>query len=226
MDVHADGPAVDDGFADVIRYYDLWRKIAAVAGHGSYDEASWEEGRLYFRSDYSEKLKKWPEWAELGDWGAWIIAPTREGYFCVLRSLLHERAAHRSETIEVMFSHSTDAGKYIILQMGDSIRSDLRLQTLFIKWDDRGLDPRILIKPASREAIDYLNKERPSRIEGFIEKHLKSYTLEDDPSSYGFALPAEQANMEILALSFEELTAALLDGMPENITSKVPPWRH
>jgi hypothetical protein len=32
--------------------------------------------------------------------------------------------------------------------------------------------------------------------------------------------------MEVLALSFEELTAALLDGMPESITSKVPRWRN
>jgi hypothetical protein len=61
--------------------------------------------------------------------------------------------------------------------------------------------------------------------EGFAEKHLKSYTLEDDPSSYGFALRAEQPRMEVLALSFEELTAALLEGMPESITSQVVLWR-
>jgi hypothetical protein len=162
---------------------------------------------------------------QFGDWAAWIIAPTREGYFCVLHSLRHERDAQRTERVEVMFSNASDAGKYIILQIGDSIRCDLRLQTLFIKWDDRELNPRIQIKPADRETIDFLTRERPSLERDYAEKHLKNYTLVDDPSSYGFALPADQTNMEVLALSFEELTAALLDGMPESITSQVALWR-
>jgi hypothetical protein len=222
MNMHGGAPAINDEFSEVIRYYDLWRKVASVAGGGPYDEADWENDRLYFRSDYSDKLKKWPEWAKLGDWAAWIIAPTSKGYFCVLRSLMHERASQRSETIEVMFSHSVDAGKYIVLRMGDSLRSNLRLQTLFIRWNDRGLNPRIEVDPASPEVIDFLIRETPTLNRDFAEKHLKSYTLKDDPSSYGFALPSEQTNMEVLALSFEELTAALLDGMPESITSKVP----
>ncbi len=225
MDMHVGGPVAQGGSTEVIRYYDLWRKIASVARDGSYDEADWEDGRLYFRSDYAEKLRKWPEWAELGDWGAWIIAPRNEGYICVLSSLKHERDTQRSERVEVMFSHFADAGKYIIMRIGDSVRSDLRLQTLFVKWEARGLNSRIQIQPANREAIGFLNKERPTLKEGYAEKYLKSYTLEDDPTSYGFALSWEQPRMEVLALSFEELTAALLDGMPESITSKVSLWR-
>jgi hypothetical protein len=208
---------------EIIRYYDLWRKIANIAG-GSYDEADWQDGRLYFRSDYSEKLKEWPQWAHLGDWGAWIIAPTHEGYICVLSSLKHERETQRSENIRVMSSHFTDAGKYIIMRIGDSARVNLRLKSLFIKWEAHGLDSRIQVQPASQEAIDFLNRESPTLEKGFAEKHLKSYTLEDDPSSYGFALPSEHVKMEVLALSFEELTEALLDGMPESITSEVSLW--
>lgn len=217
--------AAADGSQEVTHYYELWRTIVNHVGRGPYDQADWVNGRLYFRSDYSEKLKKWPEWAEFGDWGAWIIASTSEGYFSVLRSLMHERATQRSENVEVMFSHFTDAGKYIILQIGDSLRSDLRLQTLFVKWDDRELSSRIRIEPASREAVGFWNRVCPTLKDGFAEKHLKSYTLEDDPSSYGLALPAEHTNMEVLALTFEELTAALLDGMPESITSQVARWR-
>src|SRR5579884_840928 len=145
--------------AEVLRYYELWRKIDRVAYDGSYDPAEWVGDRLYFRSDYLEKLRRWPEWADKGAWGAWIIAPTRENYFCVLRSLIHERATQRSEDIEVMFSTIADAGKYVILQIGDSIRSHLRLQTLFIKWDAKGLSSRIRVEPASREAVEFLNKE-------------------------------------------------------------------
>jgi hypothetical protein len=226
VDVQDDGPAVDnDGLADVIRDYNLWRRIANSVGSGPYDEADWDDDRLYFRSDYSEKLREWPDWAQNGYWGAWIIAPTREGYFCVMRSLLHERAAQRSESIEAIFSHSADAGKYIVLQVGDSARYRLGLETLFMKWDARGFSSRIRIEPASREAVAFWNRESPTLKQGFAEKHLKSYTLEDDPSSYGFALPSEHVNMEVLALSFEELTEALLDGMPESITSEVSLWR-
>ncbi|AGP66088.1 hypothetical protein OEM_45530 [Mycobacterium intracellulare subsp. yongonense 05-1390] len=38
-------------------------------------------------------------------------------------------------------------------------------------------------------------------------------------------MPAEQTNMEVLALSFDELTAALLEDMPDSITSQVARWR-
>ena len=59
----------------------------------------------------------------------------------------------------------------------------------------------------------------------FAEKHLKRFVLQDDVSSYGFALPGEQINMEVLAFSFDDLNAALVEGMPESITSQVPLWR-
>ncbi|OCB27372.1 hypothetical protein A5689_09640 [Mycobacterium intracellulare subsp. yongonense] len=152
------------------------------------------------------------------------MAPTSKGYFCVLRSLKHERASQRSENIEAVFSRSVDAGKYIILQMGDSLRSHLRLETLFIRWDDRGLNPRLAVEPADSGVIDLLTKEIPA-LNRDTAQHLKRYTLRDDPGSYGFAVPAEQTNMEVLALSFDELTAALLEDMPDSITSQVARWR-
>jgi hypothetical protein len=224
VDRDVDRPMTADGSAEVIRYYELWRKIAVYTRDGSYDEADWKDDRLYFRSDYAEKVRKWPEWAELGDWGAWVIAPKKDGYICVLSSLRPERDTQRSERIEVMFSSFADAGKYIIMRIGDSIRSDLRLQTLFVKWEARGLNPRIEVEPANREAIGFLNRERPSLRARYAEEHLKRYALKDDPSSYGFAMAYEQPRMEVLALSFEELTAALLDGMPESVTSNVSRW--
>lgn len=227
MEMNAGGPVAGNEAAEVIRYYDLWRRIANFIGNGPYDEADWDSGRLYFRSDYSEKLKKWPQWAELGDWAAWIIAPNPEGYICVLNSLKHERESERTERIEVMFSRFSDAGKYVIFRMGDSIRSrsDIRLKTLFVNREARGLDSRIRVEPAGREVIDFLTTERPTLAKDYAEKHLKRYALDDDPDSYGFALDSEQPRMGVLALSFEELTAALLDGMPENITSQVALWQ-
>ncbi|OMC16496.1 hypothetical protein A5736_18185 [Mycobacterium sp. SP-6446] len=126
-----------------------------------------------------------------------------------------------------MFSRFSDATKYVILRIGDSIRSrsDIRLRTLFVNWEARGLDSRIRVQPASGEVIDLLTTERPTLEKDYAEKHLKSYVLDEDANSYGFALDSEQPRMEVLALSFEELTAALLDGMPESITSQVALWR-
>lgn len=99
MQMDASGAATADEATEVIRYYDFWREIANSIGNGPYDEAEWVEDRLYFRSDYSEKLKRWPEWAEFGDWAAWIIALKPERYMCVLRSLKHERESERNERI-------------------------------------------------------------------------------------------------------------------------------
>lgn len=217
--------SAETGFSEVVKHYNLWRKIANTSCRGSYDEPDVQNGRLYFRSDYSEKLKKWPEWAEQGDWGAWIIAPTNEGLYSVISSLTHERESERHERLSVLFSNFSDAGKYIIMRVGDGARVDLHLRTQFVKWDDRGLDPRISVQAANQETIDFFNERIPNLKEGFAKQHLKRYTFEDDPSSYGFAFSEDQPRMEVLALSFDELTSALLEDMPDSITSQAARWR-
>ena len=217
------GAGTADEAAEVIRYYELWRKIANSVGEGPYDEAEWVEDRLYFRSDYSEKLRQWPEWAESGDWGAWIIARKPEGYICVLHSLKHERETERSERTEAIFSRFADAGKYIVARIGNGIRSgrNIRLKSVFLDWEARGLDARIRVAAAGPEIIDFLAVERPTLDRDYAEQHLRRYTLEDNPGSYGFAMDYEQPMMQVLALSFEELTAELLQGLPESITAQV-----
>ncbi|OBA75486.1 hypothetical protein A5641_24910 [Mycobacterium sp. 1554424.7] len=141
-----------------------------------------------------------------------------------MRSLKHEREAERSERIEVIFSRFADAGKYIIARIGNGIRSSRNIQrkSLFIDWEERGLDSRIRVEAAGLEIIDFLATERAALDRDYAEQHLRRYTLEDNPGSYGFALDYEQPMMQVLALSFEELTAELLEGLPESITSQVP----
>ncbi len=219
-------PRAHDGEAEVIVNYNAWRTVANMAGSGGpYDEPDWEDGRLYSRLDYSEKIKKWPAWAKSGYWGAWIIGSTHDEYFCVVQSLLHERAAERSEDVQAIFSRFADAGKYIILQIGNSLRYRLGLETLSVKWEARGLNPRIQVAPPEHDVVEFVLHESPGLKREFAEKHLKRFVLQDDVSSYGFALPGEQINMEVLAFSFDDLNAALVEGMPESITSQVPLWR-
>lgn len=221
MDMQVGGPVDPEEFAEVAFYYDLWRKLANSEGSGPYEVPDWQSGKLFLRLDYWDKVRKWPEWETLGEWGAWVIAPMPPGYFRVLHSLQHERATHRTEDIRAIFSRFIDAGKYVILRMGDSLRSDLRLKTLFMLWDDRGLNERLEVDVASQDVIELLCKEMPTLDRDSIERYLKLYILKGDTDSYAYTFPSEQPRMEILTLSFEELTVQLLEGMPENITSLV-----
>ena len=42
MQIGVGGPITGDEPEEVIRYYELWRKIANFAGNGPYDEADWK----------------------------------------------------------------------------------------------------------------------------------------------------------------------------------------
>ena len=211
---------VPGSFTEVIRYYDIWRRIVGLTRNETYYEADWESGRLYFRSDYLDKLTDWPQWREKGDWGAWIIDPTPDGHYNVLHSVMPERSNNRQETVEVVFSRLADAGKYIIAQIGDSARMGLRLPTVAMQWDDSGLDPRIEVLPADSAAVDYPVRVEPATNRQAAEQHLKIYRLREQPGTYALAFPGEPY-MQVLALSFEELNRSLLDGMPNNITSQL-----
>lgn len=210
----------DGGFDGIVRRYNSWRRIAASTGAEHADEPDWESGRLYFRSDYLAKARDEPQWREHGDWGAWIVDPTSDGEYCVLRSLVPERSNNRQETVAVVFSRLADAGKYIIAQLGDSIRSRLGLPTLAVHWDDSGLDSRIDAAPADPGTIDNLVRADPSTNRQAAEQHLTIYRVRDDPSAYAIAFPGDPY-IRVLATSFAELRRALLDGMPESITAHI-----
>lgn len=225
--MQADGPATKEEPAEVVHYFRLWRGIANLVGNGPYDEPVWVDGDLFLRSDYSQKLSEWPEWAEFGDWGAWIVSPRQDGYTRVLHSIKHERQSQRTQRVEAMFTRFSDAGKYIILRIGDSVRSSkhIRLRTLFVEWESRGLDPRIHADPANQDIVDIFQAARPSLHANVAEKSLKIYRVDDGQTASAIALNHDQPRMQILVMSLGELTAALLEGMPESITSQVDLWR-
>ncbi|OBF67789.1 hypothetical protein A5753_03235 [Mycobacterium sp. 852002-51971_SCH5477799-a] len=143
----------------------------------------------------------------------------------MVQSLLHERAAERSEDIQAVFSHFGDAGKYIVLQVGNSLRYRLGLETLTTIWEARGLDPRIQVAPPEQDVVEFVLHGSPGLDREFAEKHLNKFVLQDDVSFYGFALPGEDINMQVLGLSFDDLSAALVEDMPDSITSQVARWQ-
>ncbi|MFP1155730.1 hypothetical protein ACK280_27320 [Mycobacterium sherrisii] len=226
MDTVTGASPAEEELAEAVRHYNFWREVARAAGQTSPDEPDWQDGRLYFRSDYSAKLKKWPDWVESGDWAAWIIAPNTADYACVLKSRAPERSAERIERVEMMFSRNADAGKAVVLKMGDGIRSALQLKTVFVEWRDRGLSSHIQVEPADRPAVDFLKRATPTLKLGYAEQYLKRYTRKDGPDAYGYAMPSEEPRMQVLALSFEELTSALLEGMPGSVTANLDTRPH
>jgi hypothetical protein len=206
--VSADRGQTDTGgFDDIVRYYDIWRRIVGRTRNVTYGPAEWEHGRLYFRSDYLE---------EHGDWAAWVIDPTHDGLYNVLSSRVPERSNDRHEHVEATFSRLDDAGKYIVAQLGNSARMGLRLASLAIQWDDSGLGPLIEVTGADSAAVDYLLRVQPSTVRHVAEEQLQVYRLREDPGIYAFAFPSKEPYMHVLAVSFEELNRSLLDGIPDS----------
>jgi hypothetical protein len=204
-------PAIDDdddGFDGIIGRYDFWRRLARATGTDDPDAPDWENDRLYFRSDYPER----------DDWGAWIIDPTPDGTYNVRRSLVPERSNSRQETVAVVFSRLVDAGKYIVAQLGDSVRANLKLPTLAVQWDESGPESAIDAAPAHPSAVEQLVHADPSTNRQAAEQHLTTYRLRDDPDAYALAFPGDPY-LHVLAMSFGELQRALLDGMPNDIAA-------
>jgi hypothetical protein len=134
------------------------------------------------------------------DWTAYIVEPKGNGYN-VLRATT-ERRNEPDESVAGFFSHLEDAGKYIIWYIGESVRMHCWLPPLTTSWRAAGLDSRV--KQIS------------------LDKYVSKYELKDDPSRY-FVLQAGgvQPENRLLPLTYGELDAALLDGMPESVTSRI-----
>ncbi|MCV7198381.1 hypothetical protein [Mycobacterium angelicum] len=211
-------------YATVIRYYELWRRITQSTGNAPDDPPDWESGRLYFRSEYATQVAEWPKAKEFGDWTAWIIEPTQEGHYIVLRSLKHERASRRSEEIEAVFSQVSAAGKYIIAHVGNCLRLDLNLDPLVKSWDLSGQNSQLVIRLAHKTVVDYMLQIRPNTDREFAEKYLKRYSSLNAPASFCYAFSAKQKYLQILTMTFQQLNASLLNGMPVSITSQVSRW--
>lgn len=133
-------------------------------------------------------------------WTAYILEPKDSGYE-VLRATT-ERRTEPSENPLAFFSHVEEAGKYIIWKSAVGVRVALRLPSVSQAWRAEGLDPRV--KQIS------------------LDTYVSKYELKDDPSRY-FVLRAGgvQPENRLLPLSYDELDALLLAGMPESVTSQL-----
>lgn len=135
------------------------------------------------------------------DWSALILAPTADGHVEV-RHASTERRNTPAESSRALFSRVEDAGKYIVFETADLLRVALGLPSLEQRWRDAGLDDRV-------------NKVLAS------DRKAK-YELRSDDSAYFFAFSGGiQPYNHLLALSYDELDAVLLDGFPESVASRL-----
>ncbi|MCV7347337.1 hypothetical protein [Mycolicibacterium rhodesiae] len=172
---------------NLLARYEKWRRVYALAGKAPRDDPVWEAGRLHLRSGFP-----YPGWA------GFILQPNDVGW-AVLR-VTSERRNEPLESLCGVFSSVDEAGKYIVLKVGEYLRIDLRLDPIEWAWEDSGLDQRV------RQLS--------------IEQYVSRFELKDDPSRY-FVLQVGgvQPVNKLLTLSYDELDALLLEGMPESVLS-------
>jgi len=177
----------DSQLEELINRYDKWRQIYAYAGQPARDAPVWEAGRLHLRRGYP-----YP------DWTSYIVEPTDGGYNVLTATT--ERRNEPLESLSGFFTDADDAGKYVIWNVGESLRMSCRLDPIMWAWEDAGLDPRV---------------QQTS-----LEKYVSKYSLKSDPSRY-FILQAGgvQPVNHLLPLTYGELDAQLLAGMPDSVLS-------
>jgi hypothetical protein len=170
------------GFDELIARYEKWREVYSRLGRPARDQTAWENGRLNLRSGYP-----YP------DWTGYVVEHVEDG-FQVL-AVTAERRNEPLETLLAFFTDIDDAGKYIIVNIGDDLRISCRLDPIEWAWDDAGLDPRV---------------EQTSMAE-----YVSKFALKDDPGRY-FILQAGgvQPENRLLPLTYDDVEQLLLDGIP------------
>lgn len=176
-------------FSQLVARYDKWRRIYSLVGEPPKDEAVWEDSRLCLRAGYPQP-----------GWTGYIIEP--EGSGCSVSTVTSERRNEPVESLSGFFSFVDDAGKYIVLKIGESLRIRLRLDPVEWGWEDAGLDRRV------RQVS--------------LDRYVSKFELKDDPSRYiVLQVGGDQPESKLLTLTYDELDDLLLDGMPESVLSQI-----
>lgn len=173
---------VDPIYAEFLARYEKWRAIYGQVGRTARDEVVWQDECLHLRQGYPYE-----------GWTAYILCRATEG-FNVLTATT-ERRNEPLEGVAGFFSDADDAGKYIIWNVGESLRVNCRVDPVEWIWDDLGLDSRV-------EQIS-------------LGQYESKYVLKSDPTHY-FVLKAGgvQPENRLLPLTYDELDELLVADLP------------
>lgn len=174
---------------DLISRYARWSRISSIAGKRIRDDPAWEDGRLHLRVGYPHP-----------GWTGYVLEPGEAGW--AVFTVASERRDEPQESLSGFFSDVEDAGKYVVLRIGDSLRISRRMDPVVWAWETSGLDPRV------RQIS--------------LDQYVSRFELKDEPSRY-FVLQVGgvQPEHRLLTLSCDELDRILLDGMPESILGQL-----
>lgn len=182
----------DAGLEELLGHYEKWRQIYTYAGKSPMDEPCWEGGRLSLRAGYPSPA-----------WTAYIIEAKGGGY-----DVLRSTTEHRNEPFESLrgfFTSLDNAGKYVIANIGDSLRIELRIDPIYWAWEDSGLDPRV--------------------VQTSLGRYISKFELREDPTRYLVLQVGEmQPENRLLPLTYGELDELLLDGLPESVLARLGDW--
>lgn len=176
-----------EGFAELIKHYDLWRRVYATAGKAPRNEADWKDGNLWLRDGYPRP-----------DWRAFVIQPQAGGYK-VFRATT-ERRDDPAMSPQGFFSRLQDAGKFVIAAVGDYLRIDRRLDPISWAWQDSGSDPAVEELIASDREVTY-------RLRGNSDAYC-IMTLGDRPYSHVLPLTYDRLTNLLLEGFPEDVVAA------------------
>lgn len=199
---------------DAVHAFDRIRDIQRRAGVRAYDPAEQEGSRLYFRSRYREGIEQgWADWTSRGEWSGYAIDWGRGNGFEVVFTRKPERASSRAESVQAIFTRLEDAAKFIIANVGDSLRVDCGLQTLFLHWQEVGLDVRIGQTAPTDDDMQRMIEILPAGKEGLVREHLQKFGLRADPAAQSIGFPGVRPYMNVIPVTYKELENELLDGL-------------
>lgn len=201
----------------VISALNFVRTVQACSRTTEYDEPDLEDDTLNFRVNYQRGLDEdWSQWAETGEWSAYVIAPTTDGNFQVLHSRPQEKSARRAESCRAVFTSLTDAAKFVMVIVADSARSRLGLDSLFVIFRSRGLDASLSTNPAAKsEAAPLAGRLAPDKVH--LADQIQRISLTSDPSRAVVGFPSIEPYANVLPLSLEQVMDALIAGFPPDV---------
>lgn len=205
----------------VLTALEFVRAVQRCADIMQHDKPDLTGDRLNFRLNYQKGIDEgWTRWAETGDWSAYIIAPTEQGLFEVLFARLPERTGTRIESSRALFSTLTDAAKFVMVSVLDSVRTKFGLDSLFVTFRSHGLDGRLTEGvPRPSEIAPLIVRLPPER--SHLAEQVQRISLSDDPSRAAIGFPGVVPYMNVLPLSLGEVAGALVAGLPPEVTECV-----
>ncbi|WP_078314971.1 hypothetical protein [Mycobacterium sp. D16Q16] len=129
-------------------------------------------------------------------WTAYILEPKGAGYNVLSAST--ERRNEPHEGVAGYFSTIEEAGKFIIWKSAVGVRVALNLPSISQVWRAAGLDSRVEKIEVSEGIARYRLKARP-------EIYFEMYSGGIKPEN------------RLLPLTYDELDAVLLEGIPESV---------